>query len=182
MTFLDKNIKALEQINPDAAEWIKGAVIGDDFEILNTISGHPNLRFNLHGEKILAYDKPNPLKAIKEGFGDREFFKEDMTILVGFGLGYTVRFIADRMEDGHVILVIEERPDILKIAFELGDFSELINSKGMLFTLPNENKISELIKAASYKMYAGSIQVEVEPYAKDLSKGYASLLPLHTRQ
>ncbi len=71
-------------------------------------------------------------------------------LLYGFGLGYHVRAMAERMAPGRRLRVVEATPDILKTAFSLTDFTALIEHPQVeILGMTDENELCNQIESLS---------------------------------
>ena len=116
--FFDKNIRSLKssvlqlQALPQK--------ISDKVSLIMSNSGKPTLRC----ENILLHSRYDPEK--EAILFAKKIKKGDNVCLYGFGLGYHLHPILDRIgPDGH-LLVIELNPDILSAALKLTDHTKVL--------------------------------------------------------
>jgi hypothetical protein len=94
-------------------------------------------------------------------------------LLYGFGLGYHVQAMAERLAPGRQLHIIEANPDILKTAFSLMDFTELIeNPQVELSGATEEDDICNLIEALRQKGFSLAIH---KPSMNCLSESFGEL-------
>jgi len=94
------------------------------------------------GSKIQpAYNMNNPTKQANKGTKNMRLHKENISIIVGFGLGYLAKAILDKMEKGHHVLVIEPVGDVIKLALGNIDFSKAISNGDLLIIAPGKQEV-----------------------------------------
>ena len=182
MSFYQKNIEKLRQVNPEVAQWIDDSQNDGRFDLISTASGVPNLRaLSERGDIVLFYPMDDPLSGEEKGAESKNFAKKKITILLGFGLGYKAWAILNKMEPGHVIIVLEENPFVIKLAFEYLDFSKKIEDKVIHFVIPDEshlNRLSEVLvvswtrQKVSIMMNESSVKISKKSYRTALNHFY----------
>jgi len=182
MSFYRENIEKLRQVNPEVAQWIDESQNDGRFERISTASGAPNLRARSEqGDKVLFYCMDDPVSAEEKGVEPKDFAKKKVTILLGFGLGYKAWAILNKMEPGHLIIVLEENPFVIKLAFEHLDFSKKIEDKVIHFVIPDEshlNQLSEVFIASwirqkvSIMMNESSVKISKKSYRTAINHFY----------
>lgn len=123
----------------------------------------------------------DPVSAEEKGVEPKDFAKKKITILLGFGLGYKAWAILNKMEPGHLIIVLEENPFVIKLAFEYLDFSKRIEDKVIHFVIPDEshlNKLSEVLlpswtrQKVSMMMNESSVKISKKSYRTSINQFY----------
>ena len=126
MNLYEKNLTQLKLKFPEVYKWILKEEEDRGVEVIRTQSGLNNLRVKgLTGKSTYLYSMDDPLREEREVCQDLKFSADQVTFLIGIGLGYTVDAIKEEMEKGHKIVVFEKSAAILKIALGQTDFSSL---------------------------------------------------------
>jgi len=171
-----KNWAALKEKSPQFLTWWESQPDQKGIELIYTLSGLPDLRIETKdGKKISLYNHDHPLSLIEQDLQDRQFLKEGVTFLFGLGLGYKAAQIIDRMENGHILFIIEDNAAIVHLALSLHDFSEPIKQGKLSFCLPEEDAIRQIISQQSPKLLDGKISLEMENFAPKISSFYPAV-------
>jgi len=134
-SLLEKNLKFISAYNPELAEKILNhTALQANYEINEAQSGDKILFRN----SIAVDDETDPVwSAVETFFTLVHKNKKSLTFLWGIGLGYNFREFAKR-QTGSIILH-ETDIDLLRIAFELEDFSEELAKKNIIITNTDED-------------------------------------------
>ena len=95
-TNLQKNYEAIKKINPDFMKWIEKEKDVDWIEEIYSKNGDKNLLIKEGTEQFLAYDINNPSLIARNAAKHFKLYKENATIIIGFGLGYLVKAITTK--------------------------------------------------------------------------------------
>jgi Flp pilus assembly protein TadD len=149
MSFYEKNLTQLKLKFPEVYEWILKAEEDKSIEVIHTAGGVSNLRLKgITGKSSYLYPMDDPLREEREFCKTLDFSADQVTFLVGIGLGYIIEAIREKVQKGHKIIVFEKSATILKKALHQTDFSDLLKEGGMIFSLPDEDSVRE--KALQY--------------------------------
>tara|TARA_B100000315_G_scaffold255670_1_gene299640 strand:+ start:8220 stop:10028 length:1809 start_codon:yes stop_codon:yes gene_type:complete len=120
MNYYEENINELRKCDPFLAAKIDSVKESGQLKVETSKTGKPTLKIN---DKYL-HSKYDPLKE-GEGWAQTFDIPKDISICVfGFGMGYHVRALLNRIEDP--IYVVEPSLEILKCALEHLDLTEII--------------------------------------------------------
>ena len=121
---LKKNLNILNKINPNSplVKWLKEAKPVDWIQEIKSQNGDDNLLIQFGSQRLPAYSMKDPTKEAKKTAKIMNLYKEDISILLGVGLGYLTNEILSQMEKGHKLIVIEPVAQILKMALTKFDF------------------------------------------------------------
>lgn len=170
--FFEKNIQSLKACTSQSGNLPE--TLSEKVSVLSTSSGQPTLRF----ENTLLHSSYDPEK---EAHQFAEKLKPGARVcLYGFGLGYHLHTILDKIgPDGH-LLVIELNLDILKAALQLKDQAEVLQDHR--FRLVYGNVEPEVSREIAYEMgritedHADSLEVLFHaPSFKCIPSGFPSL-------
>lgn len=126
-TFND-NMEILQNTSPRSAELIFRTPLTGELQSFRSASGHPNvLVTNGSGKGYFLHSPQDPSKEAETLLECKQFLAGDATVLFGFGFGYLVKEIQRRMSPGHDLFVVEQRPDILKLAMHCLDLRKVFS-------------------------------------------------------
>jgi hypothetical protein len=136
--FFEKNIKALKTCVPQFGNLAE--TLSEKISVLTASSGQPTLRY----ESILLHSSYDPEKEA------RRFAEQLQTgarvCLYGFGLGYHLNTILNKIGPNGILLVIELNPDILTAALTLRDHTGIFEDpRFRLICGENEVSVSQKI-------------------------------------
>ncbi len=169
------NIDALQRRDSTLAGRLRTATVRmDEFIFARAADGSPVLGLKApDGQRIALNDPANP-----EGDADRwiqeradQCLKGAHVMLVGFGAGYHALSMFQQSDENTYIWIVEPNPAVLKAAFHLRDFSDLIEAQRIRFVsgLPEE-EIARLPfnGITSNRMRAQGIRLMYTPTAGQL--------------
>ncbi|MBW1713893.1 MAG: motility associated factor glycosyltransferase family protein, partial [Deltaproteobacteria bacterium] len=175
MGFLEKNLAALRQVNPKLADWLESEPDLDWIDLIQCPDQIPNLVVKVGAKKIVAYDMDDPWARPRQEAEKMGRFKENLSVLLGMGLGYTLRSIMEVMEEEHHIIVIEPVAHIIRLALGLHDYSEAISSNTLILAGPDLGELTRIVSSAETILCRGEINMSVENYANALRPDYFPL-------
>lgn len=158
------NIKVLEDHIPDLANWLKNEESVNWIEKIKSKNGDDNFITYLNTSPTLAYNIDDAKKDCNSFIGDRDICKEDVTVLIGFGLGHMANHIIGKMEDGHRILVIEPIADIIKMALSQYDFSEYLSNGQLAIVAPGLAEVYSILNYYEHSIVVRHWDVIIEHY------------------
>ncbi|MEM9064936.1 MAG: 6-hydroxymethylpterin diphosphokinase MptE-like protein [Planctomycetota bacterium] len=121
---LERNLRALATTSPDAARAIGATLPLEAVEFTDTDDGVPSAR--LHGRTMVSRRRPlQEAQRLAETI-DRESC--GLGVVLGFGMGYQVAALAERLGDGGALLAVEPDLGLLRSVLERVDHSELLGS------------------------------------------------------
>jgi len=163
-TRFKNNMQTLEKILPDLHKWVKEGETPDWYTRIQSIDGSPNLLIK-HGAQVKpAYPQRIPARQAKSMIKDRKFLKEDVSVIIGFGLGYLIREIILKMEKGHRIIIVEPTPGMYKQAFNTFDFTKQMDNGSIIFASPGQAEIAYIISVIETSIVVSEWNFFVEPY------------------
>ncbi len=177
MDYYENNLAALRKIDPQVAEWLE---IEPDVDWLAPVTpqgGADNFLFRHGKEKKFAYDPHNPLNGIALETKGQNLGKRNSTLLIGIGLGYLVQKVMDRMESGHVVIVVEHTAQLARLTLKRYDFSRALTSGALILACGKQEWIMDRISKLNISKFTQSagISIITEGYAELLTEKYGSL-------
>jgi hypothetical protein len=167
--FWASNLKVLETRAPELAGRLKNA--SSDFcQMLPAKNGQPTL-FYLEPQKKAAYlhSPQDPLSEAKKMISGLDFNGEDMTVLLGFGLGYLPLEISKKMHPEHRLVVVEASLEILAAACRSVDLTALFNNPRIDIFLPDQlSSIWRVVEKEVFKILGGSVAKLIHPPSFEL--------------
>ncbi len=143
--FFEKNLKALDK-NKDWFSKLQKRAAPTSLEILNAKNGQATLRYN----GVLLHSVYDP-----ETEGNR--FSEKISggsqvVLYGFGMGYHLPELLNRLGDDGSLVVIELNPDILKAALTCIDHSAVLSDPrfSLIYAEDEESAVCEISSAMAH--------------------------------
>ncbi len=133
---LRNNLDAVSKVDTQTLRWLENS------------DPDPNIRAekNLYvvqpdGQHNAYYPSEPSIASEIRNIGSMDLPSGTLTCLIGMGLGYTARAVLDSMDRGHVLMVIEPNPHIVKLAFERFDFSRSLLSKDLIVLPPDKGTL-----------------------------------------
>ena len=179
--YLTKNLAALRQKVPDTADWLESAPDPRWAEMIVSSNGEPNLLVSLGPKQSIAYDLDHPLDSPRKKVEEADLFKQNLTLVLGMGLGYISQMILEEMEEGHRVVVIEPNPEIIRLALGLHDFSKHLESLGLVLAGPGASELSQILIAHESVVARGEVHMIMEEYTQHRPDDYLPLAE-HTRR
>jgi hypothetical protein len=135
-----RNMEVIWRIEPEIHEWLLNS--GEDPSIV--------ARDNLYvikqdGDAVPYYERPPSLLQEKDRIKSMDLYSGALTFVVGIGLGYTARAILESMDSGHIMIILEPNPQILKLALNLFDFSKYLRQRKLFLVRPDSRSIRVLL-------------------------------------
>lgn len=161
-----KNIEALRKHCTDAlADLIDKSVAPKWFQEIKSFTGENNFVVKRGNEVNAAYAMENPLDDIKNSFDKIDLHKEHVSVLIGFGLGYSAEHLIKNMEEKHHVCVIEPVPYFTKLALQRFDYSEYIEKK-KLFICPGIDDVRFVLSLLENELVITNWYLRMENYVK----------------
>ena len=135
MDYLKANMETLFRVNPDLAERLKNTRPAA-VDVIVTGSGVPSVRLrNAGGRPYTLHSTVDPWREA-ERLVETQFKENSNTCLVyGFGLGYHVDRLMEKMPDGADVLIVEPQISIFLVALSLRDLRHLFNNPGIVWAV-----------------------------------------------
>jgi len=180
---LKKNLDVLNKINPEIGKWIKKEKPIDWIQEIKSSNGDDNLMIRSGSKYAPAYCMKNPTKIAKNAAKTMNLHKEEISIIMGIGLGYLVNEITIKMEKGHRIVVIEPVANILKLALSKFDFVEYLKDGQLILVTPGHaenisDTITFLLHYLSSESVVSAWPFTVELYTRLRNDEYSKLIQL----
>ena len=179
---LKKNLTALKKINPKAEKWLMKQENADWIQTIKSKNKDDNLIIRSKSKFYTAYSMANPTKIAQKAVKEMNLFKQDVSILIGIGLGYLVNEMILKREEGHRIVVVEPVAQIIKLALSKFDFSRHLKKGNLILIIPNEDKEDLLMAMTQVLFYMSeAFNVDAWPfsvnfYTKLREKEYGQLI------
>lgn len=172
---LKENLKALKQVNLFLFEWLKKQEKPSWITEIRSEDGNKNLIIK-EGSKIqTAYDINSPSKVAEEAVKEMNLYKENINIIIGFGLGYLTHAMLDKMEKGHKVLVIEPVGHMINLAFDNFDFSKHIKNRDLIIIAPGIEEIGMTLGFLSNQFVVGDWLLTINKYVNFRPEEYSIL-------
>ncbi|HDY88971.1 MAG TPA: DUF115 domain-containing protein, partial [bacterium] len=129
----ERNLAAIKITNYELADKLKNETTSCDWiTVINSQNGDKNMLVKKGSEFLPAYDMDNPSKEAKTAVSKMELYTQNVSIIIGAGLGYLTNAILKKAEKGHRIVVTEPIIPIIKLALYNFDFSKAITRKELI--------------------------------------------------
>ncbi|GAB7141163.1 motility associated factor glycosyltransferase family protein [Deferribacterales bacterium RsTz2092] len=132
--YLEKNLNALAKRYPEYVEPIRNARETGRYVISKTSANN----YNVFDKKVGAYfyNNVDALMSVDKEIDALNIRLPQVCIFIGFGLGYHLIGAAAKFQTRSMAFVVfEADPEILKLAFTLGDYSNFIPQRSIAFCL-----------------------------------------------
>jgi Flp pilus assembly protein TadD len=162
----ERNLEAIKETNPNLYEWIKKQPKQDWVRQIKSDDGAANLLISVGSQTVAAYRMKGAKKDALKATKNMRLHKENVSILIGFGLGYLARAILDKMEHGHKLVIIEPVGHIMKLALSNFDFAKEIKAFRLLIIKPEEKDISSAFGILDVTFMVNDWLLTVNKYTK----------------
>lgn len=134
-------------------------------------SGHPY--FTANG--LLLHSRYNPVKEAEQ-WAERQYQKNHLHILFGFGAGYFAEQLLNKLEDSDYLLVIEPVFSIFQEAIKIIDIKKFYKHERVnIFVGFDIKELERQVRMFVNRQFAGRVEVICSP-------NYEKLLPAEIRQ
>lgn len=161
-----KNIGAIQKRVPDLANWIKDQKPVDWIKPIKSKNGDANFIVYQNGTPTTAYNIDDAKKDSEDHIKDRKILKEDVTVLIGFGLGYMTNELIEQAEKKHHIVVIEPVASVIKMALSQFDFSKYLASGQLTIVAPGVPEVYQVLSHFENQFVIRHWDVIAEHYIK----------------
>ncbi len=176
---LEANLSALRKTGTDksvlrAIQSDKAAHSEYRYELSVSASGHPNVRISKMdatgqlSERHYLHSHYDPYKGEKR-FVDSIYSEAiDVFYVYGFGFGYHLELLMERLESGQRVVVIEANLDVLRYAFEQRDLTALLSQSAltvMVLVKETSKKLIDALTATSGAFFIHSTSLKNIPEA-----------------
>ncbi|MEA1997110.1 MAG: 6-hydroxymethylpterin diphosphokinase MptE-like protein, partial [Gemmatimonadota bacterium] len=135
MDYFRKNMDVLQRVNPSLARRM-GSVQAASAEIIPTGAGVPSVRLSdAGGRAFTLHSTVNPPG--EAGRLVEAQYKEHSNVFLvyGFGLGYHVDNLVERLPGGAAALVVEPQASIFRLALSVRDLTHLLTHEGLFWAV-----------------------------------------------
>ena len=172
---LGKNLAAIRKVNQRTALWLEAEPEQSNVELINGPEGTYNLMIKHGPRKLTAYDLKDPLTKLRQTAKDFDRYKENLSIIIGLGLGYRVQAVIEEMEEGHHVLVVEPNQAMVRLALTINDFSKELASGNLVIAGPGHEEVAEAVFLMEPFLNRGEVHMAIEDYTHHLGGDYVPL-------
>jgi len=173
---LKNNLTALQTINPVISKWLQKQEDVDWVQEIQSANGAKNLLITSGSKRENAFSMEDPMREARKAAKEIQLFKENVTILIGFGLGYIVKAMLARAEKGHRILVVEPVGHMIRLAFGNFNFSKALLNGSLLIIAPGPDEISFALGFLDSQFVISDWALTVNKYINWRQEDYAKLM------
>lgn len=102
-------------------------------------SGMPTLKIHVEGKEFFVHSSYNPLREAQQWAERVAIGKDNVYFVFGFGLGYEVLELANRLSKDCKILVVEAHNEFIRLALESLDFTALLQRDNIQFLVGDQD-------------------------------------------
>jgi len=162
---LKRNLNALKASNPAMFNWLEKQQDVNWIQEIRSENGDQNLLIQSGGSLINAYPMDDPKKEAKEAANKMNLYKENVSIIIGIGLGYFCKAVLEKREKEHRVIVIDPVGHIIKLALSKFDFSKELQN-GQLMLLPGKSEMIYLLHFLSSQFVVSDWMLTTEKYPR----------------
>ncbi len=181
-SILKNNLEILKEINPALIDWLKKEKSVDWIQEIKSQNGDDNLLIKSGSQYYPAYSMKSPTREALKAIKTMNLYKEDISVLLGIGLGYLTNEILIKMEKGHRIVVIEPVARILELALSKFNFTKYFKDGKLLLVTPGGDDIAKKLSFAlqflSNESVINAWPFTIELYTKKRPDEYGDLTKL----
>lgn len=138
MDLFERNIQAMKARFPAAAQRILAAAPDPDLTLFEQAGKLPTAAYCRDGKEHLLHSKYDPRREAEKLVAGHHLAESSNIVVLGCGFGYHVRLLAERERHRDFIVVCEQNPAILKAAFTVLDFTDVLSCKNVLWSVGDE--------------------------------------------
>lgn len=164
MNNYEKNLEALSRQSEKFVQWLSEEKPVDWAYKIKADNGDFNavIKYGINTNTI--YDNKGPRQQARKIVNGRKFQRDEVTILVGAGVGHTAKMICDKLEKGHILIIVEPVAAFIKMMLETYNLSAWIE-KGQLLIAVTKDDFWVCCNAISSNMVVQNWSLIVEDYA-----------------
>lgn len=160
----DNNLKTIKEIAPDVAnQFVKCPENLEWTEIIKAKNNTENLMIKDGLNTSLLYDNNDPKINVKNTAKSLSLGQNDITVLIGIGLGYLTKAIINKMHKNHHIIVVEPCIGMLKYAFKFFNFTKYLKN-GSLIICTNKDVVPIVLATMDQRIPIENWTVLAEGY------------------
>ena len=179
--YFQNNISAIVTINPLVADKINNALENISIEVVQSKTGKP-IPIIKKEKTITVHSRFDPEKEADRLIEEFDCAHYDCIIVSGFGFGYHIEKILQKIKHDATLLVLERFAWMIKAAMCNRDLQSIFNDKRLILLInPSDDDIAVTMKGrSSYKTlfitHRGSFQIDPEGYTnlQRIAKAYLS--------
>lgn len=160
-----KNLRLIRKTDPSLFTILDGWHSTQVYHKITTPSGYPTLLYSGPNQSAqYLHDPRDPVQEAEQMIRDYEFRGEDITILMGFGLGYLPSAIRNRMHPDHRLFILEADPEVLLRACEAIDLTRLLTAPGIrIFAVDQTASLLKALEEEALRILAGRVNKLIYP-------------------
>jgi Tfp pilus assembly protein PilF len=169
-----KNMHWLKMLNPKVADQLGKARAPKWYNEIY-LDNQNNFSVTKGAKVNVVYNK-DAIKNYKEIVKQMSFNKENVTVIIGIGLGFLLNSMVKAKEKGHIIVVYEPIPFLIKRNLELYDFSEEIKNGSLLFACPGKDEFQQIVSMLESRKVIEGWEVLYEKYVMSCPEEYTDAI------
>lgn len=175
MNNYEKNLEALSKQSEKFVQWLSEEKAVDWAYKIKADNGDFNavIKYGINTNTI--YDNKGPRQQARKITAGKKFRRDEVTILVGAGVGHTAKMICDKLEKGHILILVEPVADFIKMMLETYNFSAWIE-KGQLLIAVTKDDFWVCCNAISSSIVVQNWGLIVEDYASKRPLEYSRFI------
>lgn len=139
------NIAALTKKSQHIKDWVDSQKEIDWATMTKSKNNDWNMLIKNRNQVDCAYDINTPRKELRQVVKNLRFYKQNVTVIIGAGVGHLLKMTLDKKEKEHRIVLIEPVATILKFAFQAYDFSKWIEDETLIIIDDNPSVIPQVL-------------------------------------
>ncbi len=160
MAFLKDNLQALKVRYPQLAELILKTKPPSELKVIKTRSRYPSIALDLGSKYAFFHSKENPMKEAKAQLEAVDIPSTANILILGLGLGYHLLALKEKIGKENIVIVVEQYPEIFRLALEFLDLKEIILDKNILLLVGKRpEEIFESLKAKIFHLVNNDLTV-----------------------
>jgi hypothetical protein len=181
MSCYEQNISILAASAPDIVPRLAADTSDAEIQVVESRKG-PVPEVLCDGRKLSVHSRFDPVKEAERFIAEVDATRFDLFIVCGFGFGYHIEALAESIDPGSIVLVIEKSAAMLKGAFRARDLRSILGNPGFILLLdPSEDDIAAALSGKStrrvtFLSHRGSLQLFPDYYhnMRRVAKSYLS--------
>lgn len=182
MNLLNVNLDALSIATNDGFRGlIRDAKSSGKWQPITDKSGNRNCLTRYAGKNVALYGQNSSLEKIKEEVEKMPLPSDHVTLLIGAGLGHLCHALLKQMEPGHVVVLIEPDPELLRYMFSEYDFSDYLTKGDLVIACPGKDEVQYALNMVDSRNVPQGWQIILEHYVPSMNNLYEEITQFTSR-
>ncbi|MDT7041838.1 6-hydroxymethylpterin diphosphokinase MptE-like protein [Candidatus Nitronereus thalassa] len=138
----EENLRALEEHHPELRGVVEHVEPSERYQVTKATSGACRLLVEtLSGETVAVHNGDDPVQVARNTAKKLQGNANRVLVVMGMGLGYLAKELAENLKKGSALIVYEADPQIFRLAMELVDLTPILTHSRIKVLVGEEVRI-----------------------------------------